>query len=217
MRRRPAYLAVLTAVLVLAGRSNPACADSFNPNAPTTINTPGSAPYRLQDYTLSSSVDIPADPHSTGPQVVFNVSQGWVIVPAPYQDASGKTTDNPLLPPVSATGTALDPKTVVDGLNLAKGTPIQLQLGLAFNNGLKANSPVHFSLPVDPLLPTPQFSLSPDSSFVSDKKPQVTITPDAMPGAINTPEPLSVLVWSILAGLGLIRARGIRRSRPTPA
>jgi hypothetical protein len=31
--------------------------------------------------------------------------------------------------------------------------------------------------------------------------------------AADTPEPLSVLVWSALAGAGLLRVRGLRKSR----
>ncbi len=34
---------------------------------------------------------------------------------------------------------------------------------------------------------------------------------------VQVPEPMSVVIWSVLAGMGLVRARRLRRSSPLPA
>jgi hypothetical protein len=36
-------------------------------------------------------------------------------------------------------------------------------------------------------------------------------------GGVNTPEPLSIVLWSTVAVLGLVRARAYRRAHPSGA
>jgi len=95
----------------------------------------------------------------------------------------------------------------------ATGQPVQA-LGLSFyGQGLAAGGILNFSLNVANQSSPPQ--LVSQTAGVS-----IALTPTASPPtssdngvpAAQTPEPLSILLWSALASAGLVRARALRRS-----
>ena len=83
---------------------------------------------------------------------------------------------------------------------------------------------IRFQLNVDPGL-APQLVLSPldpptgllltQQVPAPPSPPPVTAAAGGPPPTVNTPEPLSLVVWSSLAALGLARARAYRRSHRT--
>jgi hypothetical protein len=101
--------------------------------------------------------------------------------------------------------------------------PTDQKFGLVFfNGGLAADNLLHFSLNVDKALSTPptlQITSPASLQGVVLKAEQLTpVTPPSSSGpSTNIPEPMSMLVWSALAGLGLLRARGLGRAKLSPA
>jgi hypothetical protein len=98
------------------------------------------------------------------------------------------------------------------------GQPEQF-LGLFFSNGLNAGSvlqvPLYYNTSTPPQLIPQTAGVSayhaPDGSTsgsVGTQSSGTGITPDA-----NAPEPLSLLIWAALAGIGLARAHFLRRSK----
>jgi hypothetical protein len=84
-----------------------------------------------------------------------------------------------------------------------------------YNNPLSAGGVANFKLSLDPsysLATTPTLTLqSPYTDLTLTSYTPAFV--DAAPGALNTPEPVSLVLWSALAGAGLLRARAFRRSR----
>jgi hypothetical protein len=208
MRRCLTLQAVFTVVLTLAFRPLSVQADG--------INSTGTATY---------SLSIPGGLPDPGPDV-DHVNPG-VVLPQLQADvipAGG------VVPPTQADGTQGSPLTVEsdsfgfdkDHLVVALDKTGQ-QFGMIFfNGGLAADNLLHFSLNVDKALSTPP-SLeitSPGSLQGVVLKPEevspVTAPTGGGPSA-SIPEPMSMLVWSALAGLGLLRARGLRRAKLSPA
>jgi hypothetical protein len=217
MRRCPTLLAVFTAVLTLAARPQPAEADG--------ITTPGTATYSI---SIPGGLPDPGtdvnnvNPSVSLPQVEAQVNPPGGIVPPTNPDG---TQGSPLT--ILPDSFGFDPNHLVVALNNnPKTNPTDQKFGLVFfNGGLAPNNLLHFSLSIDKALTTP-----PTLDVISPTSPSgLVIKPDPVattggsdpnaPGVppVNTPEPLSVLVWSGLAGLGLVRARGLRHARPASA
>lgn len=200
-RRHLTFLAVGAAVLVLAGRSPLVRADSIsNDTATYTLTAPGGLP----DPGTSAS----------GPQVVAEVvPTGGVVAPS---ISSGNPTGTPLT--ILPDSHGFDQSSLVVGLKDTGTTPDQQLFGLAFNNGgLQPDGLLHFALSIASALSSPPAleSLTPGVTITLDKASTPSTPPTGDPTAVNTPEPLSVLVWSLLAGGGLVRARALRRLRLT--
>jgi len=205
-RRLPAHLAIASVALFLAARPSASFADAITPN-PT-----------LPTYHLKNI--------SAGPiaKVDFNVLPPGTIVPP----ADGKSP----LTIVGKTGfdasqyeTLLSPAgTTFQGQpaqflrlsfgpgGLAPGGQIDYQLSLAksFTGNLQlllpggaANDLTSTMTPgvPDPVTPTPA-------------PPTPVTVPVTGPSPTPTPEPASMALWASLAGLGLLRARSLRRPRP---
>jgi len=199
MRRRFNFPAVVAAVLTISAQTSLLRADTIS----TAI------------YTLNAPSGLPdPDPSLSAPQVIAEViPTGGVIVPPASTD---NPTGNPLT--ILPDSHGFDQSQLLVGLKDSGGNPDQQLFGLSFNNGgLQPGGVLHFALSVDGALSTPPALLS--------QTPGVTITlnsvsppstpSDGDPGSspVLIPEPMSVRTWSILAGLGLVRVRAVRRAR----
>jgi hypothetical protein len=194
-------------------------------NASNTANTPTVT----VDYTLSSSISLPAPSGSMPAQGAANlptpqftaVIDPVSVVPPPSGSAMGPLT---ILPGSSG----FDPKNLSVFLGSIPSDPnasiTQQALGLSFyGQGLANGGVLNFALTIDkslannpPLLEslTPGISIKLDGVENSSSQPSSTngngsATPASGNGQV--PEPLSLLVWSALAGAGLLRARSWAR------
>lgn len=213
MRRCPSILAAIAVALLLASHPTPAGADRI-----ASVN-----------YTMTAQGGLPAaDLNATSPQVVATVKPPGGIVPPPSTD--GKAEESPL--------TILDDSAGFDQKGLLvllrdnsdkKDEPLKQEFGLSFfGTGLLPASEggkLHFALSVDKALEStpPMFDAPAGISILPDTMPTATppvTTADATPPeatptvpvtpTLDTPEPMSLVLWSAMAGLGLWR---VRRSR----
>ena len=162
------------------------------------------ATYRLtSDSTLLAPY---LDPKSTTPPpppaIVFDVANGQI---APPVAPDGKTTLSPLTVLTNSQGVDLNTVNVLVGLKdvtPAGGKTTAELLGLT----LVSTSP-------PPVVPTPP----PAPPIPTKPTPVVAVTPTAVPAnQAHVPEPMSLALWSVVAGAGLWRARvGCRRQRAT--
>jgi hypothetical protein len=198
MRRCPTLRSVFAAVLILGAWSTAVYAGS----------AAGMASY---DLTIPSGLPA-ADPSSSGPQVVAEVIPMGSVVPPTLP---GGSQGSPLT--ILPDSHGFDQSNLVVGLKNSTNPSEQL-LGLAFDNsGFAPGGLLHFSLNINSSLTAPPelVSLTPGVTI----NPEVTTTATSTaagasdPLAHNIPEPLSVIVWSLLAGAGLVRARAARRAR----
>jgi hypothetical protein len=208
LRRCPAILAALSAALVLAARPTPSGAD--------TINT------READYTLSLPDGLSAaDPSATSPQLVATLPAGSIVT---QSDSGGKQ----LSPLTVNSSSGLDPSGLLVLLRDNPSDSSQQQFGLSFfGSGVQAGGSLNFGLSLNNSLsqpPTLDFSLpsggtmalsgtwagqtssSGTGSGSDSGSGQTTATPGS-----EVPEPLSLVLWSALSGLGLWHARRLRR------
>jgi len=172
------------------------------------------------DYTLTSTAGLPTptgpSPNSgssdiAAPQVVALIEPaGGVVTPA-STSAQGPLT-------VLAGSQGFDTRGVYDYLASttdSNGQPLQA-LGLSFyGQGLAAGGILNFSLNVANASDPPQLvsqtpgvtiNLDPVSSNSNSSSSSQNSSTDA-----EVPEPLSLILWSTLAGAGLLRARTLRR------
>jgi hypothetical protein len=194
LRRRFHILAAVAATLALNSRAMPASADSL-----TTA-----------DYTLTATGGLPAaDPNATAPQVILTINPpGGIVPPTPTAD---NPTGNPLT--ILSGSTGFNQQGLVNLLSKDN-----TQFGLSFfGSGLSADGNLHFSLSIDGALSSPP-------TFTSNlPNVQVTLDPATTPPtgsdstpptspSNETPEPMSLVLWSTLTGVGLWQVRR-RRSR----
>ena len=124
-----------------------------------------------------------------------------------------------------------DPKNLQVFLSPAAPTSQGLAINFA-NGGLAPGGTLNFKVSLDPSVDPstpPQLLLqAPDTDLKLVQLPNptlpasnpvttpITVTPVAGPPASsveNTPEPVSIALWSALAGAGVLRARSFRRTR----
>jgi hypothetical protein len=204
-RRSPAFSAVLAAALVLAGR---------------TAVTAGGITYSLVNNTGSplNEADFEVAPTGAlqGPPVTIADP-----IPSVFNFAPTSQGGHPLQ---VSLGTSPDPKTTnFDGLVFSF---VSTQPGYN-TTPLPSGDALNFTLNTAPgFTGTPQLSLfDPPSGLALQvinppSQPSTPAAPagpavsqsSAPSGPVNTPEPLSVLLWSALAGTGLVRARKVRRA-----
>jgi hypothetical protein len=217
-RCRPTILAALAAALTLAlaGRPTPATADSMSSTTSLT----------MVDYTLTADNGLPAaDPNATAPQVVATIIPPGGIVPPPA------TTDNPNGNPLTILpdSAGFNQQGLIDLLSKDNK-----QFGFSFfDSGLLPASQggkLHFALSIDQALASspPTFQTPDGIHIVPDNMPVVTpptsgsgsgsTTPPTDSGSSQTsdpsqvPEPMSLVLWTTLAGAGFWRVRRQRRT-----
>lgn len=212
LRFRFALAAPPLAAALLAWSAGPevARASTINPNATTT----------LANYRLTTDADFPVpSPDISGPQVVaMVVPAGGVVPPTNTEGAQG----SPLT--VLSDSSGFDADQLVVALKDAAddaGNPEQL-LGLVFfGQGLKAGGVLNFALSIDSAFaddPPTLVSSTPGVTITS-----LTLTAEPEPGGggvvvdpepeIKVPEPVTFLVWSLIACAIALRGRASRRAR----
>jgi hypothetical protein len=162
-----------------------------------------------QGATASGTESLVFTPNIAPPQVVALIEPpGGVVVPP------SSSTQGPLT--ILANSKGFDSKGVYDFLASktdGNGQPLQA-LGLSFyGQGLAAGGVLNFSLNVANQSSPPQLVSQTKGVTISlDQTLPPTHLPDGggIPAA-QTPEPISLLLWSVLAGIGLVRARALRR------
>ncbi len=178
------------------------------------------------DYTLTSTTNIaaPSGPPPTAgasnvttPQVVALIDPaGGVVTPA------ATSTQGPLtILPGSQGFTSSGVYDFLLSTTDQNGNPLQA-LGLSFfGQGLKAGGVLNFSLNVtnanDPPLLLSQTSgvsivLDATGSSTTNSSSSSSSSSSSTAQATTTPEPLSLLLWTTLAGAGFMQARAARRS-----
>jgi hypothetical protein len=200
--------------VALAARTTPARADGISGGS-TAVAT----------YRLTSAGGLPAaDSSSSAPQVVASVTPVDSVVPPTGSDGSQLS---PLT--ILNTSSGFDPSQVIVALKDTvsnAGSPEQL-FGLSFGaGGLKPGGEVDFTLSVAKSLTTPPVlqSLTPGITISTlgstNSTTTSTSTPSSAPqtstnsgSTLSIPEPMSVVLWSALAGAGLLRARAIKSRR----
>lgn len=197
--------AALTAavLLVLGLAADPARAAS---TASTSIST------QTFDYSLSTSSDIPVpDPNATTPQVVASLPAGTIVPPK----QSDGTQGSPLTILNSSTGFDQNQLVVALKDDVTNGSSQQL-FGLSFfGSGLKAAGHLDFALNVDkslsmaPVLTSQTPGVTIKSLEVAAPPPSTILNPSAGTPQPHTqvPEPISLILWSALAGAGFWRWR----------
>jgi hypothetical protein len=217
IRRYPCLLAVLAAALIVSAWAVPALADDIGTvdytltvSPGTTIANPGQKP---SDNTTLGQVVVNGINSGQFPQVVASIDPTNSVVPT----QNGSVSPLTILPGSSG----FDPDGLVDSLSTD-----HTKLGLIFfNSGISSGGVLNFALSVDKTVsstPPVLTSLTPGVSIALEKTPSsppttTPVTGGSNPVTVNTPEPLSLLVWSALAGLGLVRVRRLRHAVPAAA
>ena len=211
MKRRPTVLAAtaVAAALVLIPRLE-ARADSIS----------------TASYRLTTNADIAAaDQNAGGPQVIAKIVPPGTVVPPKLADG---TDGSPLT--ILKTSTGFDQNQLIVALkdnvtNAGGSTPEQL-FGLSFfGSGFSKAGQLDFSLNLGKSVTTPPTleSMTPGVSIAAlqtavpittttPSAPTKPVTPPSTVTSAQVPEPMSVILWSAIAGAGLLRARAFRRS-----
>lgn len=211
MRRCLTLLAVFTVVLTLATRPTSVQADGITSTATATysLKVPGGLPDPGSDVeNVNTGITLP--------QLEANVIPAGGITPPTLTDGS---QGSPLTIEPDSYGFDKD-HLVVALKNDPLVDPTDQKFGMVFfNGGLAADNLLHFTLNINNALtspPTLQIT-SPGSLegvVLTAEKSSLDPPPPPVDQPTPTiPEPMSMLVWSALAGFGLFRARGFRRAK----
>jgi hypothetical protein len=175
------------------------------------INSSHSLITLSQAATTSGTESLQFAPNVAPPQVVALIQPpGGVVVPP------SSSTQGPLT--ILANSSGFNTSGVYDFLATktdSNGQPVQA-LGLSFyGQGLAAGGVLNFSLNVANQNAPPQLvSQTTGVTIALSQTTPASTPPDSGVPAARTPEPLSILLWSILAGAGLLRARALRQPQP---
>ena len=208
LRRCTASLALLSVALIIASRPASAASivselvsngvDQVVPNG-----TPGSTMYAYYQLT---------NPRSTP---VTDLIVTSVVPPNTVQPINASTS--PLAIVNGSFG--FDQSNLQVFLSPADATTQGLALQFV-NGGLAPGGTLNFKVSLDPhynSMTAPTLALQPPDADLSATAPNLMsyapASANAAPGATLTPEPMSLALWSALAGAGLLRARAFRRSR----
>jgi hypothetical protein len=210
--RSPTILAALATVLVLTAQATPAGAQSSD-----SSNTP----FYSQGYTLTvpaggiPAVDVNATP-TPPPQFIFDLNPTGAIV-APPNSSPPPVSLNPLSTLSDSSGFS---PSYVDALK-DDGS----QFAISFASAVAAGDVLHTTLDINSSLQSNPPTFVSEAPAAGSNLPIISLVPDAAAPtssqtstttsqATDTPEPLSVLLWSALTGVGLWYAR---RRRPVVA
>jgi hypothetical protein len=184
------------------------------------LNSAFGDPVSTATYTLTSAAGLPVPAANiSGPQVEALVEPPGGVVPPTGSDGS---TESPLQ--ILSGSTGFDQSQLVVALKnttSSSGQPEQMFGLVFFGQGLAAGGVLNFSLTTDSSLTTPPTleSLTPGVTITLD-----SFTPDSgssgsSSGAatVGNPEPLSMLIWALLSGIGFHRVRAQRRARAMAA
>jgi hypothetical protein len=173
------------------------------------IDTSHSAVTLSQAATTSGAANLQFAPNIAPPQVVALIQPpGGVVVP-PASSTQGPLTILANSKGFNSTGVYDFLASKTDG----NGQPLQA-LGLSFyGQGLAAGGILNFSLNVSNASSPPQLvSQTTGVSIALDQTPPASNHGGNGVPAAQTPEPLSMLIWSVLAGVGLLHTRALRQS-----
>jgi hypothetical protein len=213
------------AAAALAGRAGASSIASYQlENTGTTTVTqivaeinPAGSVFAPTDQNLNpfTIITTPSGPSGT------SVSSGFDLVGPATTTPSGSSNTSP------TAGQALDH---IGSGTLANGDPLQV-LDLQFDSkGFAPGAVMNFSLAltagdaapaltlIDPTtgLPATGLSLVPFTAAASSTGGSGTTTTSGGGGSTpsnNVPEPATLALWSVIAGLGMLRARAFRRGR----
>ena len=209
LRRCPASLLLLSVVATLAAKPAPAlAAAATNYGYYELVNTRSTA---INDLIVANVIPpnsiTPPDP-STSPLTILDGSFGFD--PKSLQVFLSPTDPNVQGMAINFANGGLAPGGTLNfKVSLATGvdpsTPPSLQLQSP-DTDLKL-----ISIPTPPPITVPVVTVAP---------PDVPSNPVATPpnsSLENTPEPVSIALWSAMAGAGFLRARAFRRARRAAA
>jgi hypothetical protein len=173
----------------------------------TQVSTSGIPQLTLShSATTSGTGSLTFTPNIAPPQVVALIQPpGGVVVP-PASSTQGPLTILPNSKGFNSSGVYDFLASKTDG----NGQALQA-LGLSFyGQGLAAGGILNFSLNVASQNTPPRLVSQTTGVTItlSQTPPPSTPTDHGVPAA-ETPEPLSLLLWSVLAGVGLVRARAV--------
>jgi hypothetical protein len=217
LRRCTATLGLLTVALILGEGPTTASASSVVSELVTTnssgtvtsdqivpTGTPGSTLYAYYQLTNVGTTSNTGD-------IVASVVPSGTIQPV-------NSSTSPLIP----VGGTFD-YSLPNSYQVLTGTlPNSTDQGLALvfgNGGLAPGGVLDFKVSLDPSYSSstsPVLTLLPPSTGVTtDALDLISYTPGIANGlpVVNTPEPVSLALWSALAAAGLIRARSFRKSQ----
>lgn len=198
MHRRLAFSAVLAATFILAGGSSLVRAAGITYQL-TNTSPAGTAPVDKVIANVNPPGVIDENTGNVSPLTILKGSTGF------DQANLGVSIGDGVVPPGQP----------------GAGTAVQ-ELALTFaNGGLAPGGVLDFSLKLNsPTANAPQLDLPATATGLklTEIQPQTaTVPPHSQPEHQTTPptftpEPLSLVLWSSLAGAGLLRARGKRRN-----
>ncbi len=152
----------------------------------------------------AGGVITPPSSSTLGPLTILAGSQGFTA--SGVYDYLANTKDATTGNPLQAFGLSFYPSLSGTGGGLAS-----LANGGVLNFSLNVNDP---SAPPQLVSQTPGVSIALEPSDSSSGSTGTgTTSGNGNVGALDTPEPLSVLVWSALVGAGLLRSRSLRKAR----
>jgi hypothetical protein len=182
----------------------------------TQINSAQSQVTLSQDVTSSGSQSLVFTPNVSPPQIVAQIVPAGGVYTPPTTSTVGPLT-------VLSTSKGFSASQLYDSLASTTGSngqPEQL-LGLSFyGQGLQAQSAggvLNFTLAVtNPSSPPQLQSLTAGVTITLDSSSSGTGSTTSPPttnpiSAAETPEPLAVVVWVILMGVGIMRVWGVRQ------
>jgi hypothetical protein len=191
------------------------------PSGDTISQNPNGSGFTLSQPATASASGTLTFTSVPSPQIIADINPaGGVVTPATT------SAQGPLA--ILAGSHGFNTSDVWDFLASGTGStgqPLQ-GLGLSFyGQGLAAGGVLNFSLNVSNVNDPPQIvsqtngvtiGLVPTSSTTDSSSSSSSSTSSSssstVSAASNTPEPLSLLLWSALAGAGLLRARTLRRA-----
>ena len=217
LRRCTASLAILTATFALAGGPDPASAASvvseMTVNGVDTIvpnGTAGSTMYAYYQLTNPRSTAV-----GTSSTALNDLVVSTVVPPGAIQPINAATS--PLS--IVSGSFGFDQNNLQVFLTPANAAVQKIAL-LFGNGGLGSGGTIDFKVSLEAgynSTTAPMLTLQAPYADLSTTAPQLlSYTPNVAggpPPPPSTPEPVSLALWSALAGAGMLRARAFRRSR----
>jgi hypothetical protein len=161
-----------------------------------------------QNASASGSESLVFTPNVSPPQVVAQIVPAGGVYTPPTTSAVGPLT-------VLASSKGFTTSGLYDSLATTTDSSGKLEqlLGLSFyGQGLKAGGELDFTLAITNPSSPPQLKSLVDGVTITLDQPPTSSDGSGSIVNAQTPEPLSLLLWSALALAGLVRARAARRT-----